>query len=71
MYSVLYSTILYCIVLSGPCRVTHLFTIMICVQVESETERQCILSCILLYCIVLSGPCMGDSSLYHYDMCSG
>ena len=52
MYSV-YCILLYCIVLSGPCRVTHLFTIMICVQVESETERQCILSFILLYCIVL------------------
>ena len=55
VFSLLYSTILYCIVLSGPCRVTHLFTIMICVQVESETERQCIQSIvfyhIVLYCI--------------------
>ena len=54
MYSV-YCILLYGIVLSGPCRVTHLFTIMICVQVESETERQGILSIvfyyIVLYCI--------------------
>ena len=51
MYSV-YCILPYCIVLSGPCRVTHLFTIMIRVQVESERERQCIQS-IVFYYIVL------------------
>ena len=51
MYSVLYSTTLY-IVLSGPCRVTHLFTIMICVQVESETEIESVF-CLLYSTIIV------------------
>ena len=48
--SSVYCILLYCIVLSGPCRVIHLFTIMICIQVESEREIDSVFC--LLYCTI-------------------
>ena len=51
--SSVYCILLYCIVLSGPCRVIHLFTIMICIQVESEREIESVFC--LLYSTILYG----------------